>query len=124
MEIGEYIGILQTMIGAAADAMLLAAPDGRIRAANAAAARLFGRAAPELRSLKIDDLVPDRFRSAHRDHRQHYDGRARGMGSRRCVRGLRADGAEFLADVSLGPVGNGTPALWVNTWRIVVRCLP
>jgi PAS domain S-box-containing protein len=97
---------LQELIGAAPGAMLVAGAEGSVCAANAAAAELFGRPVAELLALGVDDLMPGRFKSAHRDHRLHYDRRSRAMGGGLEIRGLRADGTEFPADIGLGPIGN------------------
>jgi PAS domain S-box-containing protein len=93
----------------AADAMLVAAADGRILLANPAAQRLFGHTADEFIHLAIEDLIPRRLRAAHGAKRADYathPGR-RSMGAGLDIVGLRKDGSEFAADVSLSPIGDG-----------------
>lgn len=95
---------LQQLIDASPSAMLLVGADGRICAANAVAAQLFGWSIDELLARKVEDLVPERCRSIHREHRRRYDKHPRPMATGLNLRGLRADNTEFQADISLGPI--------------------
>ena len=97
------------LLEAAADAMFIADADGRIVQANAAAAALFGYPRPELLTLAVESLVPPRFHAAHVAQRRRYaahpDSRAMGAGLQ--LYGLRKDGSEFAADVSLSALEDG-----------------
>jgi PAS domain S-box-containing protein len=96
--------LLQEMIDSSANAMLLAGADGRICAANAACADLFGWTIGELLARYVDDLVPPRFRENHRDGRNRFDGRPCAFGGDGGLCGLRSDATEFDAEISLGAV--------------------
>jgi PAS domain S-box-containing protein len=97
------------LLESAADAMFIAGPDGRILFANRAFETLFGYAPQELSGLTIESLIPPRFRKSHLDQRAHYTERpaSRVMGAGIELYGLRKDGAEFAADISLSPMENG-----------------
>ncbi|MDO9236344.1 MAG: ATP-binding protein [Aquabacterium sp.] len=93
----------------AADAMLIADAGGHILLANPAAERLFGYARDEFTGLTIEDLIPRRLRASHGDKRASYAAHpnSRTMGAALEILGLRQDGGEFAADVSLSPLGEG-----------------
>ena len=97
------------LMESAADAMFIAGPDGRIIVANRAFEKLFGYSREELPGLTVESLIPPRFRDAHHTSRSNYaahpDSRVMGAGLE--LRGLRKDGAEFDADVSLSPLEDG-----------------
>jgi len=94
------------IIDTAPDAMMVVAADGRIVRANPRAARLFGYANAEMLGLRVEDLIPSRFRERHLGDRAAY-ARApspRPMGEGMALFALRRDGSEFPVEVSLGPV--------------------
>ncbi|HKQ60066.1 MAG TPA: ATP-binding protein [Candidatus Polarisedimenticolaceae bacterium] len=97
---------LPDLLEAAPDAMVVVGEDGRIVLANSEAERLFGYSPEELRGLAVEDLVPDRFRGAHPQHREGYvrDPHRRPMGLGIELYARRKDGREFPAEISLGPV--------------------
>ena len=92
-----------------ADAMLIADADGRILLANPAAERLFGHTQDKFAALTVEDLVPLRLRTLHGDKRADYAAHPipRTMGGGVKIVGLRQDGCEFAADVSLSPLEGG-----------------
>lgn len=93
----------------AADAMLVVDADGRILLANPAAERLFGHSREEFSRLTIEDLIPRRLRAAHDSKRTAYTRQpeSRTMGAALDIYGLRKNGDEFAADVSLSPIDDG-----------------
>lgn len=97
------------LLNIAAEAMLVADRDSRILLANPAAERLFGYARGEFEALTIEDLIPARFRTAHRLKRADYalGPESRIMGAGPAIYGLRKDGTEFDSDVSLSPMEDG-----------------
>lgn len=101
--------IFRELFDIAVDAMVVTDFDGRIVTANAAAARLFGYSESELTGMMVEQLMPERFRPPHRSHCSDYAGnpRTRGMGSGVELYGLRRDGTDFAADISLSPAGIG-----------------
>ena len=58
----------------APDAVLVVQRDGAIVDANDQAARLFGYAADELTELRVDTLLPERFRHDHQHLRDGFIG--------------------------------------------------
>src|SRR5688572_27387345 len=91
---------------AAPDAMVIVGRDGRILLINGQAERLFGYPRTELLGQAVDVLVPARFRAQHPAHRDGYfaQPRPRPMGAGVDLYGLRKDGSEFPAEISLAPV--------------------
>ncbi|UMR28622.1 PAS domain S-box protein [Massilia sp. MB5] len=88
------------------DAIVLADGDGHIVLANSQAGALFGYAAGELPGMKLEQLMPARFRASHvaqRSGYQHHP-QLRPMGAGRELYGLRKDGVEFPVEISLNPV--------------------
>jgi len=94
------------ILHAAPVATLVMNRHGRITQANARAEAMFGYPAGSMAGLNIEDLIPERFRAAHREYRagsterppQH---RIMGMGEGEFF-GLRGDGGEFPVEVGLG----------------------
>jgi PAS domain S-box-containing protein len=86
------------------DAMVICDQQGRIALVNAAAVQLFGSRREELVGQEIESLIPERFRAAHRAHRARFNAapHVRPMGHLLKLCGLRRDGSEFPADISLG----------------------
>lgn len=93
----------------AADAMLIVNADGQIEQANPAAQSLFGYEPDEFRQLRIEDLMPRRFRATHTEKRASYakHPESRTMGALLEIMALRKNGQEFAADVSISPIEDG-----------------
>ena len=90
----------------APDAMIAVDADGRIVFANSQTENLFGYTSAELLGQRIELLVPDRLRSAHRTSREAYSEapRVRSMGVEQVLCGVRKDGLEVPLDISLSPI--------------------
>ncbi|MFQ6044855.1 MAG: PAS domain S-box protein [Gemmatimonadales bacterium] len=90
----------------APDALIIVDQKGRITKLNAQAERLFGYSRDELMHRPIEILIPQRLRSAHRQHRARYltDARPRPMGQEFTLSTRRSDGSEVPVEVSLSPV--------------------
>lgn len=101
-------GMLRAMLDVMPDAGIVVAHDGHIRAVNEQVEELFGYPAHALLGQSIELLVPERFRHAHRRHRESYDDapKKRPMGSGLQLYARRADASEFPADISLSPVSS------------------
>lgn len=96
------------LLEAAPDAVVVVDESGRIVLVNERTEALFGYARADLLGSTVDTLLPERLRPTHRDQREAYFARPwmREMGSGPGLTGLRADGSEFAADISLS---------WIST---------
>ena len=91
----------------AADAIITIDEARRIIHFNKGAEEIFGYTAEEVLGKELELLLPERFRAAHpRYIREFGDSaeRARRMGHRREVAGLRKDGREFPAEASISKI--------------------
>jgi len=62
----------RALLEAAADAMVVIDPDGRIVLVNAETEKIFGYRREELLGQDIEMLLPERFRHRHTGHRTLY----------------------------------------------------
>ena len=94
------------ILDTAPDAMLVVDGQGQVMRANDRAVQMFGYPVEALVGLAVEQLMPERFRAAHRPMRTRFGEHpeARYMGVGRELFGLRADGNEFPLEVSLGPL--------------------
>jgi PAS domain S-box-containing protein len=95
-----------TVLESVPDAMVIADDAGKIIHVNGMAERLFGYPHAELVGRPVELLLPARFRAMHQLHRAGYHAapRARPMGLGLDLSGLRMDGSEFAAEISLSPI--------------------
>jgi PAS domain S-box-containing protein len=98
--------LARSALDAAPDAMIIIDSSGQIRFANRQASALFGYPHDAIIDLKVEHLLPDRFRHAHERHREEYvhNMRLRPMGADLDLYARRQDGSEFPVEVSLSPV--------------------
>jgi formate hydrogenlyase transcriptional activator len=97
---------LESVFALCSDAIFVTDGDGMIRSSNPKATELFGYAHSELIGMKIDSLLPERFRDRHPIHRDNYNAqpRARQMGHAMKLFGLRKDGTECPVEIMLKPI--------------------
>jgi anti-anti-sigma factor len=102
--------VLWRLIDALGDGVVLTDDDGVVVAVNNRLAQLFGYEPTELTGQSVDVLLPADLRDAHRRYRAGYARapRARVMGERSRLVGLRSDGVTFPVEVSLSPVPTAT----------------
>jgi PAS domain S-box-containing protein len=95
------------LLESAPDAIVGVDRDGRIVLANTQTERLFGYARGELLGQPVENLLPERLRALHRQHRAGYyeEPLTRPMGVGLALAGRRKDGSEFPAEISLSPLG-------------------
>jgi PAS domain S-box-containing protein len=97
------------------DAMILSDTKGLIVLVNTNTERLLGYSRDELMGKEVEILVPERFRTCHREDRATYyahptTGR---MGVGRILSACRKDGVEICVEISLAPVEiKGKPFVW------------
>ena len=77
---------------------------GEIILANDQTTSLFGYTMSEIKSLKVEDLVPQRFKKNHHAHREHYGAHPenRPMGKGLALAAVKRSGEEFPVEISLG----------------------
>ncbi len=87
-------------------ALLLVDQNGKIKSANQRAANLFRASQEDLQNRHVEELIPDRLRGGHRQHREDYQGAPshRAMDSSRQLLAKAADQTEFPAEIGLCPV--------------------
>jgi PAS domain S-box-containing protein len=98
--------LYESLLDSAPDAIVVVAQDGTIVFVNAQAERLFGHLRHDLVGRTVEVLVPQGFRDLHREHRAGYfaDPQPRPTGAGMDVKGRRADGSEFPAEISLSAI--------------------
>ena len=107
---GKFVALSSKCIGneldSAPDATIIIDGSGLIRFSNRQVSTLFGYAHDEIIGHSVEELMPERFRARHIEHRQHYvkNPRVRPMGAGLALFGRRRDGTEFPLEISLSPV--------------------
>ena len=96
----------QLLLEAAPDAIVGVDSDGRIVLVNGQTEALFGYQREDLLGVSVELLVPERFRDLHPNHRSAYfaEPRTRPMGAGIELYGLRQDGSELPAEISLSSI--------------------
>jgi len=94
------------LIEDAPDGVLQIDSSGKIALANRTAEILFGYSHQELLELGVDQLVPERLRANHAQHRANFlnAGVSRPMGLGFSLFGRRKNGSEFPVEISLSHV--------------------
>jgi len=105
----EFITIRERynrLIESAPDALVFVNMDGKIVLVNVQLEKMFGYSEAELIGKDLEILIPERFRKAHQNNVLNFFShpRARPMGTNLEISGLRKDGSEFPADISLSPL--------------------
>ena len=100
----ESESIAQSLFNAAPEAIVIVDRSGSIVMANPETEKLFGYEVKELRGQPLGMLLPKRLRELHGHRQAEYfaEPRTRPMGLNLNIRGLRKNGTEFDAEVSLG----------------------
>jgi PAS domain S-box-containing protein len=90
----------------APDAVVIVDQDGTIVRVNGQAEKIWGHSRAEMLGQSVEFLLPERFRAAHREQRTTYvaNPTTRPMGSGSKLLGLRKNGSEFPAEISLSPI--------------------
>jgi PAS domain S-box-containing protein len=105
-DMAELKDLHATFLESVPDALLLVGRDGRIALVNSQLEALFGYERSDLIDKDLGCLIPKRFRAIHTEHVQRFLAAptVRPMGGRTEIFGLKRDGTEFPADISLSPL--------------------
>jgi PAS domain S-box-containing protein len=98
---------LAGILASAMDAIITIDEDQRIVLFNAAAEKMFRCPATEALGESLDRFIPERFRTAHREHIRVFgetNVTQRTMGKSRQLFGLRSDGEEFPIEASISQI--------------------
>lgn len=111
------------LLEAAPDAMIIVDGQGGIALVNSQFEKLFGWSRTEAQAQPVEFLIPERYHSTHKMHRQEYaaDPRVRPMGSELQLHGLRQDGSEFPVEISLSPLKTDEGVFIIATIRDITR---
>ncbi|MGB1109183.1 MAG: PAS domain S-box protein, partial [Gammaproteobacteria bacterium] len=111
--------LFRSLMEAAPDAVVITDSDGRINMVNRRAEEEFRAERSALIGQSVDNLLPERFRSEHRQHRQNYllDARPRAMGDGRELLARRLDGEEFPVSIALNSVESDQGTLVISVIR-------
>ena len=110
-----------------ADAVIAVDDEQRIIFFNEGAERIFGYSASEVGGKYLAMLLPERFRPTHRGHVEGFGaahGRARLMGERQEIAGLRKSGEEFPAEASIQRMEIGGRNVYAAVLRDVRATAP
>ncbi len=99
---------LRQMVESAPNGMVMSDPEGKIVLVNTQMEKLFGYSRDELLGQSLELLVPERFRTRHRDFCTKFfaNPEVRPMGTGRDLYGRRKDGSEFPVEIGLNPIEN------------------
>jgi len=111
--------LLGALLESAPDALLIVDRDGTILLANSQTEIMFGYGPKELIGQPVEKLMPPRFRENHGKHRGEFLAapQVRPMGTGLDLFGLRSDGSEFPAEISLNPIATEAGTLIASSIR-------
>jgi PAS domain S-box-containing protein len=112
------------IVSIAADAIICIDRDQRITLFNQGAVQAFGYTSEEALGMKLDELVPGRFRGGHARHVEGFaagPAGARTMRERGVIHALRKNGSEFPAEATISKAGNGPDAVMTVILRDVTQ---
>ncbi len=97
---------LRHVVEATPNAMVMVDRDGAIVLVNAQTEILFGYERSDLLAMRVEDLIPERFRAKHGAFRDGFFARpdTRSMGAGRDLYGRRKDGTEVPIEIGLNPL--------------------
>jgi PAS domain S-box-containing protein len=114
--------ILATMVSISADAVIAVDEELRIVFFNSGAERIFGWSSAEATGMELAELLPHRFRAMHSGHVTLFGTsheRARRMGERQEISGLRRNGEEFAAEASIARLASEGRTVYTAVLRDV-----
>lgn len=98
--------VLHRLLVSSAEGFIISNEKGQIVLSNPAASKMFLYSSQEFEKLTIEDLVPQKFRKAHKHHRDEYNKNPvqRSMGSGLELYGVKKNGVEFPIEISLNHI--------------------
>ena len=98
------------VVESAPNGIIVVNRDGEITLVNPQAERLFGYTKEEFKGMRIEKLVPQKYREGHVERRTsfHAAPESRGMGLGRDLFAVRKDGKEFPVEIALTPLSKKT----------------
>ncbi len=114
-ELRAAVARLDGIVGISADAIISIDETQKIILFNEGAEQIFGFSAAEALGRSLDILLPERFRGHHHGHVREFGAgqdRARRMGHRRAISGLRKNGEEFPAEASISKYSVGDSVVY------------
>lgn len=112
--------ILAEIVGIAADAVICIDDFQRITFFNKGAQHIFGWAPEEIIGQRVEVLMPERFRTNHARQVAEFgrsEVKARRMGERREIAGVRKSGEEFPAEAAISQVHQGDNVVYAVVLR-------
>ncbi|MGA2718227.1 MAG: response regulator, partial [Candidatus Acidiferrales bacterium] len=111
------------LLESAPDAIVIVNEKGEIALVNSQAETLFGYLRTELLGKEVEMLIPHRFRQQHPGHRSRYfpEPASRPMGAGSELHGLRKDGSEFPAEITLSRIDTGEGVLISSAIRDITQ---
>ncbi|MBI5585103.1 MAG: PAS domain S-box protein [Deltaproteobacteria bacterium] len=111
------------LLESAPDAMLFIDREARIVLVNAQAEQLFGYREEDLVGKDFHLLIPEKYRRDHKKNVVEYflHPRVRNMGAGLNIYGLKQDGTEFPADISLSPIETNGDFLVIASVRDITE---
>jgi PAS domain S-box-containing protein len=116
--------LLSDIVRISADAIICIDADQRITLFNEGAERIFGWTGAEIMGHPLDVLLPERARANHADHVQRFGRskeRARRMGERTEISGIRKNGEEFPAEAAISKVKMGDSVVYSVVLRDITE---
>jgi PAS domain S-box-containing protein len=116
--------ILAGIVTISADAIICVDESQRIIFFNEGAESIFGYSAEEIMHQPLELLIPKRYRARHGDQVRQFgtsETRARRMGERGQILGLRRNGEEFPAEAAISHLGSGSQKVYSVVLRDVTE---
>lgn len=116
--------ILAGIVTISADAIICVDESQKIIFFNEGAESIFGYAKGEVMKQPLEMLIPARYRATHAEHVRRFgtsETRARRMGERGQIMGLRKNGEEFPAEAAISHLGTGGQTVYSVVLRDVTE---
>jgi PAS domain S-box-containing protein len=116
--------LLADIVAISADAIICIDEGQNVTLFNEGAEQIFGWNADEIIGKPLELLLPERFRPTHRAHVEGFgksEDRARRMGHRREISGLRKNGEEFPAEAAIAKVRMGNAVVYSVVLRDITE---